>query len=157
MLHLAVLVEHRLVTDRWMGGRTDRHRPMASTAEVIRAVKTGQSSQTLLGTLTATECMAPLPSLMGKSKQNRMLNMPKTHCHNYVTKCFHFAFIVFTPNAKENNYLHMCLSHQTNLLMLAHSWLPRSKKTFSGYLILYANVRHIVSNDRFPLQSALQE
>ena len=45
------------------------------------------------------------------------------------------------------------ITSQTNLLMLAHSWLPRSKKTFSGYLILYASVRHIVSSDRFPLHS----
>jgi len=45
--------------------------------------------------------------------------------------------------------------YQTNLLMLAHSWLPRSKKTFSGYLILYASVKHIVSSDRLPLQHTL--
>ena len=33
ILRLAVLVEHRLVTDRQTDGRTDRHRAMASTAD----------------------------------------------------------------------------------------------------------------------------
>ena len=32
-LHLAVLVEHRLVKDRQTDGQTDRHRAMASTAD----------------------------------------------------------------------------------------------------------------------------
>ena len=35
--------------------------------------------------------------------------------------------------------------------MLAHSWLPRNKKKFSGYLILYDSRRHIVSRDYFPI------
>jgi len=33
ILHLAVLVEHRLVTDGRTDGQTDRHRVMASTAD----------------------------------------------------------------------------------------------------------------------------
>ena len=33
ILCLAVLVELRLVTDRWTDTDTDRHRPMASTAD----------------------------------------------------------------------------------------------------------------------------
>ena len=33
ILRLAVLVEHRLVTDRQTDGQTDRHRAMASTAD----------------------------------------------------------------------------------------------------------------------------
>ena len=33
ILRFAVLVEHRLVTDGQTDGRTDRHRPMASTAD----------------------------------------------------------------------------------------------------------------------------
>ena len=33
ILSLAVLVEHRLVTDRQTDGRTDRHTAMASTAD----------------------------------------------------------------------------------------------------------------------------
>ena len=34
--------------------------------------------------------------------------------------------------------------------MLAHSWFPRNKKKFSGYLILYASSRQIVSKLCFP-------
>lgn len=37
-------------------------------------------------------------------------------------------------------------------LMLAHSWLPRRRKKFSGYLILYAKSKQIVSSDCFPLK-----
>ena len=33
ILRLAVLVEHRLVTDRQTDGQTDRHRAMASTVD----------------------------------------------------------------------------------------------------------------------------
>jgi len=33
ILRLAVLVEHRLMTDRQTDGRTDRHRAIASTAD----------------------------------------------------------------------------------------------------------------------------
>ena len=36
ILRLAVLVEHRLVTDRWTD--TDGHRPMASTADASRSI-----------------------------------------------------------------------------------------------------------------------
>lgn len=38
-------------------------------------------------------------------------------------------------------------------LMLAHSWLPRSRKKFSGYLILYARSRQMVSNDCLPTRN----
>ena len=38
------------------------------------------------------------------------------------------------------------------LFMLAHSWFPLSRNTLSGYLILYANNRQMVSKDRFPLR-----
>jgi len=45
IIHLAVLVEHRLVTDTHRHTDTDRHRAMAYTAESIaRAVKTGDHS-----------------------------------------------------------------------------------------------------------------
>ena len=56
ILRLAVLVEHRLVTDGRTDGQTDRqtegHRAMASTADAYhRAVKTVQSDRQQAGTL----------------------------------------------------------------------------------------------------------
>ena len=38
-------------------------------------------------------------------------------------------------------------------LMEAHSWLPRRMKKFSGYLILYASSRQMVSSDCLPLST----
>ncbi len=39
------------------------------------------------------------------------------------------------------------------LLILAHSWLPRNRKKFSSYFILYASKRQMDSRDCFPLST----
>ena len=61
-----------------------------------------------------------------------------------------------SPNNFQSLMLYLLLLSSQNpysLFMVEHSWFPLNKKKFSGYLILQARSRHIVSIENLPLST----